>query len=155
MVFARLGVRSWYKFCSLRRGYYWEVFLYLCRSTHSECGCKSFVNFKEYLSYDGYFRTLLQMHNIIWNNISRWLLYKGGIFSSFGIPQHFSNHLSQANARCVARNLTIHVFHQLITKLPFRASAEHLHLQNHSVLNQLQLLSFLVRPVVEAVLVVK
>jgi hypothetical protein len=40
-------------FCPFRRGYYTEKFLYLCRNSHSECGCKIFVNLKMYLSSDG------------------------------------------------------------------------------------------------------
>jgi len=43
-MFWALEVDVRFCFCPLRRGYYTEKFLYLRRNSHSECGCKIFVN---------------------------------------------------------------------------------------------------------------
>jgi hypothetical protein len=141
MVFAHLSITSWYTFCSLRWGYYWEVFPYLCRSTHSECGLRSSLISRSICRMMGiseHFHKCTTQYKIIYQG--DFCINVAFCFSPFGIHQHFSNHLSQAAARCVARNLTIHAILQVILKLSFRASAEHLlHLQNHSVLNHLQL----------------
>ena len=51
-MFWALEVDVRFCFCPLRRGYYTEKFLYLRRNSHSECGCKIFVNLMACLSSD-------------------------------------------------------------------------------------------------------
>jgi hypothetical protein len=40
-------------FVILEEGTVLRSFLYLCRNSHSECGCEIFVNLMAYLSSDG------------------------------------------------------------------------------------------------------
>jgi len=51
-----------------------EIFLYLCRNSHTECSCKIFVNLMAYLSSDGSVNMKLISVWQIYNNVKEFFL---------------------------------------------------------------------------------